>query len=151
MAPIYEASSFWDLVEQRAATSADDRFLLQGDDTVVTFGQFRDRVERVAAGLAERGIVEGTPVVWQLPTAIDSIVAATALSRLGAVQTPIIHLYREKEVGFCIDQAKPAMVIVPGTWGGHDYVAMVEGLVGPSTADRPQILAIDQGLPEGDP
>ena len=150
MTAILEAASFWDLLQKRTAQSSDAPFLMQGTDTVVTYGEFTERCERVAAGLAARGITEGTPVVWQLPTSIDSIVAATALSRLGAVQTPIIHLYREKEVGFCIQQCQPHTVIVPGTWGGHDYVEMVTGLVGDGP-DAPEILALDAGLPEGDP
>jgi hypothetical protein len=46
----------------------------------------------------------GHPVTWQLPTRIETVVASFALSRLGAVQNPIIQIYREREVGFCIRQ-----------------------------------------------
>ena len=53
--------------------------------------------ERVAAGLFEAGVREGTRVSWQLPTRIDTVLLSVALSRLGAVQNPIIALYRERE------------------------------------------------------
>lgn len=148
MTAITAASSLWDLVEQRCAISADRPFLLEGTDTVVTFDEFKGRCERVAAGFAATGIGVGTPVVWQLPTSVDSIVAAVALSRLGAVQTPILHLYREKEVGFCIEQAQPHTIVVPGMWGGHDYAAMATSLASDPTT---RIVALDKGLPEGEP
>jgi len=150
MALIRDAATLWDLVNKRRSQSPSARLLLEGDDTVVTCEEFAARAERVAAGFAAMGIGEGTPVVWQLPTSVDALVASIALARLGAVQTPVIHLYREKELGFCINQARPELVIVPGTFGGHDYVAMVQDLVGASTG-APTILALDQGLPEGDP
>ncbi len=68
--------------------------------------QFRDRAERVAAGLQGMGVTTGSVVSWQLPTRIDTVVLSIALSRLGAVQNPIIHLYREREVGS--PSARPA-------------------------------------------
>ena len=150
---IDQADSLWDLLEQRRAQSGAARLLMEGTDTVLTTDEFADRAERVAAGFAAMGIGEGTPVVWQLTTSVDAIVASMALSRLGAIQTPVIHLYREKEMGFCINQAQPRAVIVPGSFGGHDYVAMVQGLIeaGTFAGDAPEIVALDQGLPEGDP
>ena len=47
-----------------------------------------------------------------------------ALARLGAVQNPIIHLYREREVGFALRQTGAALFLVPGEWRGFDYAAM---------------------------
>ena len=98
------ARTMWELVDRRATASGDRPMLIDAAGTVLTFGAFRDRAEAVAAGLAARGVEPGTVVSWQLPTRIDSIVLSIALSRLGAVQNPIIHLYREREVGFALRQ-----------------------------------------------
>ena len=46
---------------------------------------------------------------------------SAALSRLGAVQNPIIHLYREREVGFALRQTGARSFFVPGEFKGFDF------------------------------
>jgi len=144
------ARGLWDLVELRAAATPAAPMLIDAEDRVVTFGQFRDRAAAVAAGLAARGIGEGSVVSWQLPSRIDTVVLTMALSRLGVVQNPIIHLYREREVGFALRQTGAELFVVPGEWRGTDYVALahraLEGVARP-----PELLVTGDGLPEADP
>ncbi len=144
------AATIWELVERRAEASPDHPMLIDADDRILTFGSFRDRVLRVAAGLAERGIKEGSVVSWQLPTRIETVVLSIALSRLGAIQNPIIHLYREREVGFALRQTGAQLFVIPSEWRGTDYAALAERALEGATT-RPDILIIDDGLPEGDP
>jgi cyclohexanecarboxylate-CoA ligase len=144
------ARTMWELVDRRAQVSPDHPLLIAADGETVTSGQFRDRSERVAAGLFDMGITIGSIVSWQLPTQIDTVVLSIALARLGAVQNPIIHLYREREVGFALRQTGAELFVIPETWRNTDFVAIAEGAL--AGADRrPTILTIDGGLPEGDP
>jgi len=144
------ARTMWELVDRRAELSPDHPLLIAADGETVTSGQFRDRVERVAAGLSGMGIRTGSVVSWQLPTRIDTVVLSIALARLGAVQNPIIHLYREREVGFALRQTGAELFVIPATWRNTDFLAIAEGaLAGADT--RPIILTTDDGLPEGDP
>jgi acyl-coenzyme A synthetase/AMP-(fatty) acid ligase len=140
----------WDLVERRAQASPGHPMLIAEDGATVTFGQFRDRAERVAAGLHGLGITTGSIVSWQLPTRIDTVVLSIALARLGAVQNPIIHLYREREVGFALRQTGAELFVIPATWRDTDFAAMAERALA-DIPTRPTILSIDAGLPEGDP
>ena len=57
--------------------------LIDEHDRTVTFGEFAAWAERVAAGLVGLGVTADTPVAWQLPTRIESIVLSFALARLG--------------------------------------------------------------------
>ena len=67
-------------------------------------------------------------VSWVLPTAIDTLVVMVALARLGAVQNPIIPVYREREIGHILDEAQvDAMIVVP-EWRGVDFLSMCTGL-----------------------
>ena len=50
---------------------------------------------------------------------METIVASMALSRLGAVQNPIIPIYREREVGFLLHETGAAFYLIPGTWRGR--------------------------------
>jgi acyl-coenzyme A synthetase/AMP-(fatty) acid ligase len=148
--PLADARTFWELVTRRADATPDHPMLIDEADRRVTFGEFRARAERVAAGFADLGVRERSVVTWQLPTRIDTVVASFALSRLGAVQNPIIPIYREREVGFALRQLGAELVLMPGTWRGFDYVAMAEKLA--AELDRPpRILVTADGLPEGDP
>ena len=147
---LLEAPTMWALVEARAKASGDRTMLLDVGGERLTFAGFADRCERVAAGLLAKGIGPGTKVTWQLPTRIDSVVASFALARLGAVQNPILHLYRDREVGSVLRASRPEFVLVPGVWRDFDYAAMVSRL-SPDLAEPPTVLDVDEGLPEGDP
>ena len=122
--------------------------LIAEDGTTLTFKEFRDRSERVAAGLAARGIGAETPITWQLPTSMESVVASAALARLGAVQSPVLHLYREKELGFVMRHTNAAFVLVPGEWKGFDYAAMASKLA--SEMDPSPVVLTFADLTDGD-
>ncbi|MFH8725597.1 class I adenylate-forming enzyme family protein [Streptomyces termitum] len=136
--------TLWELVERRAALTPDRPVLLQ-DDRVLTFGQLRDRAERCAAGLYARGVRSGTVVAWQLPTRLETAVLSAALTRLGAVQSPLIPFHRDKEVGFALRACAAEHFVVPGTWRGFDHTAMARRL-----GARGVLEAYDT-LPDGDP
>ena len=74
-APIYDAHTFWELLERRVADSGDRPMLIDAADRTLTFAEVRDRAERAAAGFADFGVGEGTPVTWVLPTRIETIVS----------------------------------------------------------------------------
>ena len=147
---IEQAETMWELVEARAALTPDVAVLLDGDDRVVTFAGLRDEAERVAAGLAALGIGHGTRVTWQLPTRIESILTCLALARLGAVQNPIIPIYRDREVGFVIAQTEAEFFLVPGTWKGFDFVEMA-ARIADDTGVAPTVVVTYDDLPVGDP
>jgi cyclohexanecarboxylate-CoA ligase len=148
--PLYDVSTIWELVRRRADTTPDAPMLFDESGRTLTFGEFAARAERVAAGLQTLGVGPGTPVSWQLPTRVETVVLSTALARLGAVQNPIIHIYREREVGFALRQTGAELFVVPGTWRGFDYLAMAERLAG-SLPSAPKVLVAYDDLPEGDP
>src|SRR5438552_15139916 len=148
--PIYDVRSFWELLEKRAAATPDRPMLIDAADRRVTFSEFKSRAGRAAAGFHAMGIGEDTVVTWQLPTRIETLVASFALSRLGAIQNPIIQIYREREVGFALAQMRSEFVLVPGVWRNFDYVGMIERL-SRDLAAPPKIVVAYESLPDGDP
>ncbi|GGY28950.1 MULTISPECIES: class I adenylate-forming enzyme family protein [Streptomyces] len=138
------SGTLWELIERRAELTPDHPVLLQGDRTL-TFGALRERCERVAAGLYGMGVRPGTVVAWQLPTRIETAVLSFALARLGAVQSPVIPFYRDREVGFALRESKAEFFGVPGVWRGFDHTAMARRL-----GARGVFEAYDE-LPDGEP
>nr|WP_202498156.1 AMP-binding protein [Streptomyces sp. SID5469] len=138
------SGTLWELVVRRAGLTPDRTVLLQ-DDRSLSFGELRDRAERVAAGLYDMGVRPGTVVAWQLPTRIETALLSFALARLGAVQSPVIPFYRDREVGFALRESKAEFFAVPGTWRGFDHTAMARRL------GAKGIFEAYDALPDGDP
>ncbi|PIM74406.1 cyclohexanecarboxylate-CoA ligase [Streptomyces sp. JV178] len=136
--------TLWELLDRRAALTPDRPVLLQ-DDRTLTFGELRSRAERVAAGLYDMGVRPSTVVAWQLPTRIETALLSFALARLGAVQSPVIPFYRDREVGFALRESKAEFFAVPGEWRGFDHTGMARRL-----GARGVFEAYD-ALPDGDP
>jgi cyclohexanecarboxylate-CoA ligase len=140
--------TFWGLIEWRSSLSPAGLCLVDETGERLTFAGYRSECERVAAGLSRLGVAQGTVVAWQLPTRIDSIVLCGALSRLGAVQVPVIPLHRAREVSFALAHTKAEVVMVPRRWRGRDYPAELQAI---ADAQGTTLVTIDGGLPKGDP
>ncbi|MFF7842675.1 class I adenylate-forming enzyme family protein [Streptomyces ossamyceticus] len=136
--------TLWELLDRRAALTPDRPVLLQ-DDRTLTFGELRSRAERVAAGLHDMGVRPGTVVAWQLPTRIETALLSFALARLGAVQSPVIPFYRDREVGFALRESKAEFFAVPGEWRGFDHTGMARRL------GARGVFEAYEALPDGDP
>lgn len=99
----------------------------------------------MAAGLCGMGVRPGTVVAWQLPTRIETALLSFALARLGAVQSPVIPYYRDREVGFALRESKAEFFAVPGVRRGHDHTDMARRL------DAKGVFEAYDDLPDGDP
>ncbi len=143
------AEGLWSLIEMRAEETPDSLFAVDEDDRTLRFADYRAAAERCAAGLAERGVGAGDCVSWQLPTNFESMILAGALSRLGAVQNPILPIYREREVGFAVAQTGARLLAVPPVFRGFDHAAMAHRIA--AGCDGLEVLVVDGSLPEGDP
>lgn len=144
------SATLWELVSRRAARTPDAPVLIEAaehpaDDRTLTFAGLRERAERAAAGLYGMGVRPGTVVAWQLPTRIETVVLSLALARLGAVQTPVIPFYRDRETGFALREAKAEFFAVPGVWRGFDHTAMAARL------GARGVFEAYEDLPDGDP
>jgi cyclohexanecarboxylate-CoA ligase len=143
-----EARNIWDLIVARAGASPEREMAVDETGRRMTFGEYRERCERAAAGLAAQGVAEGDVVSWVQPTTIEAMVLFGALRRLGAVQNPILPIYREREVGFIVRQVTPELLVVPSAWKGFDYEAMARAL---TEGSGTRVLTSDRSLPDGDP
>ncbi len=139
-----------ELIDHAATAWGEAEMLRSRQGDSATYAGYRRRVDVMAAGLAARGVGPGDVVSWILPTWVDTVVLAGALARLGAVQNPIIAIYRDREVAFCCRQAGARLLITPREFGGFDFAAMgtrvaveVDGLA--------HLTVAPSGFPAGDP
>jgi acyl-CoA synthetase (AMP-forming)/AMP-acid ligase II len=131
--------TFWELVVQAAQEHPDALVISDDHGRSLTRAQLRDDAEATAAALSGRGIRTNTVVSWQLPTTIEAVVLLVALSRVGAVQNPLIPILREREVSFITQQVGTELLIVPEEWRGFSHGAMARDLAASGDFDVMEI------------
>ena len=143
---------FWALVEAAARRIPDTIVLEDDDDRRLSALQFARLAEQTAAGLLDWGIERGETVSWQLPTSLEAAVLMAALSRLGAVQNPIIPAFRAREVGFILNQIAPGRAVVVESWHGYGHAELFRSFgVEVLAIDFEGDAVTDLRLPKGDP
>jgi len=145
-------TTFWDLVQHAAEARPDAVLFADDHGRTLTAPELLASAEQLAAALAERGVGPGDVVSWQLPSVLEAPVTMAACARLGAVQNPIIPVFREREVGFITRQLGTRLAIVPHTWRGFEHAAMLRDLgVEVLALDLEPLPADGLAIPAGDP
>jgi acyl-CoA synthetase (AMP-forming)/AMP-acid ligase II len=136
--------TYWGLVDAVANEHPDRVVLVDDFGRSLTCEQLRDAAVRTAAALSSSGVGQGTVVSWQLPTTLETMVVMVALARLGAVQNPILPIWREREVHFATEQLATEVLIVPGHWRGFDHTALARQLAAQRSMS---VVVIDHDVP----
>jgi len=97
----------------RLAAAEPDRPALTYQDETLTRAEFLDRVERLAALFAARGVSEGTTVTIGLPNSTGFLESVFAAWAVGAVPQPISDRLPPLERAAIVDLADPALVVGP--------------------------------------
>jgi len=144
---LYTGKGFWpnrlitDYLDE-AAAAAPDKVAAIDPRGRTTYGELKRLADRAALGLLELGIGPGDVVSYQLPNWTEFLILHYAATRIGAVNNPLIPIYRDRELSFMVGLAKSKLIVVPQEFRGYDYPAMVNRLRG----DWPQlehILVVD--------
>ena len=90
-----------------------------------TYGELAAIVDRVAAGLLELGVQPGEIVSCQLPNWWQFTALHLACARIGAVTNAILPILRHREVRFILQRTGSRLCVVPVSFGGFDYAAML--------------------------
>ncbi|MGH7893138.1 MAG: AMP-binding protein, partial [Candidatus Binatia bacterium] len=126
-AGLWRGETLWRALETSAARGGDDVAVVDGA-TRVTFAELRERSARVANGLAALGTRAGDAVSVQLPNWHETVIAYLAIARLGAVMTPILPAYRERELAFILNQVGARVLLAPGRHRDCDHRALARAL-----------------------
>ena len=149
MPELIDARCFQELLDERVAATPDELMMLDDRGRSVSFAEYREQVDVLAAGLMPLGVGRDVHVSWIMPTVIEATLMIGALARLEAIQNPIIPIYREREVGFIARQSKARLLAVPGTYRGFDFLAMAREIA--TQVDGLTVLDVSRELPTGDP
>jgi cyclohexanecarboxylate-CoA ligase len=119
-------------------------------DRRLSYAELGEQAVGLAGRLAALGVGHGDVVTVQLPNWWESSVVYQALCVLGCVVNPVVPIYRERELGFIVNQARPAAIVIPHHFRGFDYVDMVDRLLSAAAVRAPVVVVRASGeLPDG--
>jgi cyclohexanecarboxylate-CoA ligase len=123
-----------------AAERTPDRTAIQcGDDLTYSYADLLARGEALASGFWEIGLRPGDVISFQLPNWIEAAALDIAAVLLGLVVNPIVPIYRNSEVAVILRDCRAKAIVIPETFRGFDFVAMMAAL-GPTTPDLKHVI-----------
>ena len=111
-----------------AAREAPDAEAFRYRNERLTYRDWDELADDLAAAFAARGIGHGDVVALLLPSTPFYLVAYLAAARLGAVTTGINARYRRTEIGHILRRSGAALLVAVDAWHDADFRAAVESL-----------------------
>lgn len=102
-----------------------DRVVIIDKDNHVTAAALFDEGARLASAMTRRGLKPGDVISCQLPNWYEASVINVAAALAGLVVNPLVPIYRDREIGFMLDDVGSRMVFVPRSFRGFDYAGMM--------------------------
>lgn len=99
-----------------------------GDRTAMSYAALDAAARRIAAGLAALGIRRGEVVSFQLPNGWQFTALHLACLLVGAVTSPLMPIFRERELRFMLGFAESRLLVVPHRFRGFDHAGMARSL-----------------------
>ena len=114
----------------------------------LTWAELKTATDRLAMALLESGVGKDDIVMVQLPNVVELVVVYLACARIGAILTPLPVQFRTHELRHAMGLTEPKVFVTAGSFGGHDHVGMVQGLL-PEFPSVEVVIALGDDLPAG--
>ena len=124
------------LLPARAARQWGPREALAFQGMRWTFAELNARVDAIAKGLLELGVMPGDKVALWMVNRPEWIEAMFAIMKVGAVLVPVNTRFRTEDMTYVLGQSDAAAVVLAERSGPIDYLAMIRGVV-PALGARP--------------
>ncbi|MEO8969201.1 MAG: AMP-binding protein, partial [Solirubrobacteraceae bacterium] len=146
--PALDARTMCEAFQVTAAAQAGDVALRTlGDAVSITFGEYRDRVARLAAGLHALSVGRGDTVGFMLTNRPEFHLLDTAAMHLGAAAFSIYNTSSEEQIAYLLHDAGCAVVVVEAAFAPRMAAAARTGTVRHTIlldAEAPQALTLDE-------
>jgi len=127
------ANGFWrdqtlaDMAVARVAEDADFIAYVAGD-TRFTRAQIWAEAQALAAAMAALGLQPGDVISFLTPNWVEAAVINLAAAASGLIINPIVHIYRDAEVGQMLADCGAKLLFIASEFRGYDYAAMAARL-----------------------
>ncbi|QKW18093.1 (2,3-dihydroxybenzoyl)adenylate synthase [Kitasatospora sp. NA04385] len=122
----HRAAGYWtgellDAMIRRHAAASPDRIAVTDRERRWSYAELDARADRLAAGLAARGLRRGDRVVLQLPNVAEFFEVFFGLLRAGVVPVMALPAHRRAEVSYFCEFAEARALFVPDRHEGFDH------------------------------
>ena len=137
------------LFDESVAEGPDD-IAITSADRQVTFREFKEISDALAAGLRGCGVNPGDLVSVQLPNWPEMCFLQIALSRIGAVIQPLHLVFREREMRTLLGFCETDHAVVPESFGDYPYAEVMREIRGDLPRLRSLIVARGEAISDGE-
>src|SRR3954454_12073659 len=88
----------------------------KGDDLTITWGDYADRVKKLAAGLAALGLERGQTIGLPLNNRPEFHLVDTAAMHLGATPYSVYNTYTAEQIEYLVSDADNAIIVTEGAY-----------------------------------
>ncbi|MGW0593803.1 class I adenylate-forming enzyme family protein [Streptosporangium sp. NPDC002607] len=106
-----------------------DKELFCFEERRITYREFDGWTKTVAADLVRRGVRRHDRVLVQLPNCLEALVLQVAAFRIGAVDVPVVPIYREHEMRRILADCRPAAIAAAAELGSRRPVEEFDNLL----------------------
>jgi non-ribosomal peptide synthetase component E (peptide arylation enzyme) len=138
--------TFGDLLDRAAEIHPEKEACVDGK-TRLTYGEAREKTDRLAIGLMDLGIQPLDRALVQLPNWNEFVLAYFALQKIGAVTVLLIDRYRQFEINRLISLTGATSWIVASRYKNTEYLPIIQDV----RKEHPEVTHVITVRGEGDP
>jgi 2,3-dihydroxybenzoate-AMP ligase/mycobactin salicyl-AMP ligase len=132
--------TFGDILDRAAGRYPGKEAFVDGTSRL-TFAQARDRVNRLAISLMNRGVAPTERVLVQLPNWNEFVYVYFALQKIGAIDVLLIDRYRPYEINHLIRLTGATTWVLPWKYRKTDYLPIIREVLKENPQMKNIILA----------
>jgi 2,3-dihydroxybenzoate-AMP ligase len=138
--------TFGDLLDRAAEIHPEKEAFVDGR-TRLTYGEAREKTDRLAVGLLDLGIQPLDRVLVQLPNWNEFVLAYFALQKIGAITVLLIDRYRQFEINRLISLTGATSWIVASKYKNTEYLPIIHDVL----KEHPEVKHVITVRGGGDP
>ncbi|MBL8629313.1 MAG: acyl--CoA ligase [Rhodospirillaceae bacterium] len=119
-----------------------------GEPRTLTFTQIDQTASNLAADLFRHGVRKDSVVVVQLPNIVEIVIAFLACARLGAIVSPIMLAYGERDVRRIVNHLRPTCFLTLAMFKGQSPSGIAMRICGEAVGFATTVLTL--GEPHSD-
>jgi pyochelin biosynthesis protein PchD len=136
----WEDSTVGDALRKQA-TATPDKAVYISDERTISYRDFDETTDRLAAALLKLGLKTSDRAVFQMGTTIDTALALLACYKAGIVPVCAVPQHRELEIGQLMRQSRARGYFVQADFSNFDLVGFARKMLEQSEAGKYLIVA----------
>jgi long-chain acyl-CoA synthetase len=139
-----------------AERAGDVAIRTKGDEFSVTWGEYAERVRRLAAGLAALGLERGHTIALLLNNRPEFHFADTAAMHLGATPYSVYNTYTAEQIEYLVSDAQNTIIVTEGDYLDtalkvQEACSTVQYVIDVDGSGRDRTMSLEELEARGDP